>query len=1792
MQWTFEERIDLQHPTGARSWPDLMMVQGDSRAHEWRVSVYDGGAAVDLTAYEISASFDRADGKTIPVLGTAAGNVASVVLPQSVYAVSGALRGVLQAKQDAQVITLASGRWFVRRGAGYDAPQDGSSGGGTVAIEVDATLTKEGKAADAKAVGDYIAKLERRIATLEAGGIPVTTADQLVSVVPLDSWKFNLVSATANTAYSSTAEAVPSYDDASWRTVSVPHDWSVGLDFNSSSPATYEGGYLDGGDAWYRTTVSVDKQNGRRYMLCFDGVYMESTVYVNGQQVHKNYYGYNPFAVDATEQMVSGVNTIAVFVRNEQPSSRWYSGSGMIRPVELVTLLDDQIRMENIRVTTPKLDSDLTNGETVVAFDAVNRTGAEASATFTVDLYDPDGAKVGTADASAVIAAGETQNVSATVTYRSPKLWHISDAQQRDSIENGKSVSASGNPLTCENALAGKPLGALHVWGKSTQDGVPTPTAPVPIVSAGDGGTVVVTVSDGANESQTLTLQTPNALPGIPVASSGNYTDESGQHWVCDEVDLARGVYVQRVAKFKLTSSMKWTKAGNNVDRYFCTFDGVDAAGTFCTHFSAAINGETVGGIATSSSNIIGFAYAERGTTTVDDFKAFLDANEVYIYVPLASPIETALSSAEIAAYKALTTYAPTTVISASGVSGLAASYQQSILPSNAPAALLTASPANLYEAQISAKVGNRVQQSPRVSYGYRSIRFDKDTGFYLNGVHTKLKGVCVHHDGGCIGAAENRSAIERQVDILTNMGCNAIRLTHNPFGAEYLDVCQRKGVLLVEELFDCWTKSKKQKDFGRYFTDHYAEVVTSTIRRDWNNPAVIMWSLGNEVRTNLTLGDYSSSEITSVCTMVNSAVKALDSTRPTTMGNNAPGGNLSALMAIVDVVGINYNGNNQTYQTDRPIYGSETTSALSSRGVYATDSANMAYPSYDNKAVSWGSTAAETVNAYLSSERSCGHFVWTGFDYLGEPTEWNKYPAKSSYFGIVDTCGFPKDIYFMYQSMWDSRPMIHMLPHWTHESGNIDVWLYSNCASVELFLNGTSLGKKALSQRGTKNQYAYTVPYAAGTLVANGYDAAGNLIAQDIQYTAGAPAKLALSSDKTAVSTASDDLVYITCDVLDKNGTLCPNADNSVVFTVVGGTIIGTDNGHGANVEKLSGSTHAAFSGKCLCVVKHDGASGTMKITATANGLTAGTISVTKGETTIAATAPAASFVDATNPPMRDVSEPAEAAPTISAISADKTTAALNEEITFTLTVANTTSIRVYIDGSVNRYIYDVTDGTMTYKLSFTDAGSGTRTVAFEPCRGDVVGAKTAETVITLAEAAPSLLYELPSAVTFDGITDTIIDTGIKMFENVSAKPKYTMVFETTTDTDVENVNDKYCLVHCMNEVSPYPGLAVQIGQSDNAPKLRLAMFGNDSSIVWKPNGKRMRIAVRIDGSTYAYAPKDGDTSMTDISVSSAYCNVAKNLLIGGYQDASGNHGRFWKGTMHNFRLYRGLWTKAQCQGWLDGTYGEVAATNIALSSSSLTMDTGESAQLTATITPSGATQKVTWNVSPSGIVSVSDIGKVTASAAGNATITATVGSVSATCAVVVTKAVLPVLYELPQETVFTAGTDSIIDTGLKLFENISTKPKYTFLFDVTGGQNMTTNDSIGETCVLAHCMEESKPWPGFVLHVCGDYFVLQASMYGSNLEMTANMKGKKLRCALVVDGANWYYYSSAGSATSAAISNYTAAIAKSLLIGGYQKSDGTHGRFFDGTLHSFKVLRGAYTMAECQAWVEQTEA
>ena len=246
-----------------------------------------------------------------------------------------------------------------------------------------------------------------------------------------------------------------------------------------------------------------------------------------------------------------------------------------------------------------------------------------------------------------------------------------------EGVTSGEDATLSGNPLTLTECIGGKPFGALHVYGKSTQAATPLPTAPLPIASAGDGGMVTVTVSDGANNSKTLTLQTPNALPGIPVSSGGNYTDENGQQWVCDEVDLARGVRVQRIRKIKVTSSLNWQTAGREVDRYFAWFNGTYTSNVLCTHFSTALGSETVGGAIANQNNLVGFAFAEKGTTTLDDFKQFLDENDVFIWAALATPVETDISADEVAAYKALTTYAPTTVISVSGGAGLAATYRR-----------------------------------------------------------------------------------------------------------------------------------------------------------------------------------------------------------------------------------------------------------------------------------------------------------------------------------------------------------------------------------------------------------------------------------------------------------------------------------------------------------------------------------------------------------------------------------------------------------------------------------------------------------------------------------------------------------------------------------------------------------------------------------------------------------------------------------------------------------------------------------------------------------------------------------------------------------------------------------------------------------------------------------------------------------------------------------------------------------------------------------------------------------
>lgn len=770
------------------------------------------------------------------------------------------------------------------------------------------------------------------------------------SQIPWSGWKFHKVSDTADLSYTSTAEAAPGFDDSAWQSVTVPHDWSIYNNFNADSPATYEGGYLDGGDAWYRCKFTIaDAMLSDQTLLYFDGVYMEATVYLNGRLVGRNYHGYNPFWLDISNVLVEGENVLAVFVRNRQPSSRWYSGSGIYRPVYLLTMEGAGKWVTDVAVTSPDLESQHTGSvATHIAF-TIHNTDTATSGTAKVIIYK-DGVQIVQSSKDVTIGEGETA-CSTDLSVTAPALWDV------------------GQP--------------------------------------------------------------------------------------------------------------------------------------------------------------------------------------------------------------------------------------------------------NLYEAEITITGSFGSYTAPRVVYGYRWTKWDVDTGFWLNGKNIKLKGVCMHHDLGCIGTEANQSAMERQIDSMVQMGANAIRLTHNPGSTMFLDLCMRKGVLVIEELFDHWTVAKSKYDFARFYTDHYKEVVRDTLLRDRNDPAIIMWSLGNEINRT---GKYNAEQVRPIVTALIAEVKQYDTTRPVTMGEDSPNMDAAKVcMELLDVCGINYNSNNLSVPHDmgKPSYGSETTSALASRGIYARDDTGYQCSSLDDDKVNWGSYAAIALQAHMENAYSGGMFVWTGWDYIGEPTPFNKYPAKSSYFGIVDLAGFPKDIYYMYQSRWTSKPMIHIFPRNLDsvEDGKTQrIAVYSNCPTVELFVNGVSIGKQTQAQIAEKYQFRWWTTFHPGTVTAKGYDADGAVVATDeVKTSDGIPARLALTAYKTTVDVTTDDLVFVTCEVQDKDGVPVPTASSAVTFTCTGGTVLGTDNGNAACVEPMRTNTKSAFSGKVLCVCRHDGQAGALIVTATANGLSAGAITIKK---------------------------------------------------------------------------------------------------------------------------------------------------------------------------------------------------------------------------------------------------------------------------------------------------------------------------------------------------------------------------------------------------------------------------------------------------------------------------------------------------------------------------------------------------------------------------------------------------
>jgi beta-galactosidase len=549
-----------------------------------------------------------------------------------------------------------------------------------------------------------------------------------------------------------------------------------------------------------------------------------------------------------------------------------------------------------------------------------------------------------------------------------------------------------------------------------------------------------------------------------------------------------------------------------------------------------------------------------------------------------------------------------------------------------------------LYRLVSEVRNGNRVEDSYETPFGIRSIAFDKDKGFLLNGRHLKLQGVCQHSDLGALGAAVNRRATERQLEILKAGGVNAIRTSHNPPSPELLEFCDRLGLLVMDESFDMWRVPKVPNGLSKFFDEWSEREVRDMVHRDRNHPSIIMWSIGNEIP------EQSKPDGWKEARRLTGFFHEEDPTRPTTSAfDNWTGAIKNKLADEVDVPGFNYKPMHYAQiMKEHPawaIFGTETSSCVSSRGVYHLPiekyqkHPSLQISSYDIIAPPWAYCPDVEFDAQDRLPAVLGEFVWTGFDYLGEPTPFfdssaaNKtdWPARSSYFGMVDLAGFPKDRYYLYQSQWTSQPMVHLLPHWNwqgREGQAIPVMCYTNADEVELTLNGKSLGRKKRfgepwvmpvgpnvspdKRFSTKYRLVWEVPYEAGTLKAVAYRE-NRQVAVDEVRTAESPARIRLVPDRAVIHADGDDLSFVTVRLEDQRGTLCPMADNLVEFQIEGpGRIEAVDNGNAATTEPFHADHRKAFNGLALVIVRSvRGKPGAIQLTATGAGLFAGTTTI-----------------------------------------------------------------------------------------------------------------------------------------------------------------------------------------------------------------------------------------------------------------------------------------------------------------------------------------------------------------------------------------------------------------------------------------------------------------------------------------------------------------------------------------------------------------------------------------------------
>lgn len=551
----------------------------------------------------------------------------------------------------------------------------------------------------------------------------------------------------------------------------------------------------------------------------------------------------------------------------------------------------------------------------------------------------------------------------------------------------------------------------------------------------------------------------------------------------------------------------------------------------------------------------------------------------------------------------------------------------------------------NRYVAQTKVMVNGKTVDTYNSVFGVRTIEFTARKGFLLNGRRVEIQGTCNHHDLGALGAAINTSALRRQLTILKDMGCNSLRTSHNPPAPELLELADQMGFLVWDEAFDCWKNGKKTNDYTKLYDEWHERDLKAMVHRDINHPSVFIWSIGNEVpdQRNVAMTKH-----------LADIVRAEDPTRPVSNGyNDSDGGRQSGAAMGIDIMGVNYHFSQQPKWDADPRYanmptiGSETSSCISSRGEYffKTDYKNWQVTSYDTAKPGWGCTPDTQFRTNAKYPHLLGEYVWTGFDYLGEPTPYNsdetnllnfrndpakraelekqleelkknQAPSRSSYFGIIDLAGFPKDRYYLYQAHWRPElPMAHILPHWNWRE-RIDsitpVHVYTSGNEAELFLNGKSLGRKVKVAGQDFRLVWDNVRYQPGTLKVIAYKN-GKKWATDEVKTTGEATKLGISVDRNTIAADGVDLAFITVKVQDAQGLTVPRSHPSIQFEIEGdGEIVATDNGDAISFESFQSPVRKAYNGMALVIVKaKKGSSGQFKVKAMSDNLKSAQITI-----------------------------------------------------------------------------------------------------------------------------------------------------------------------------------------------------------------------------------------------------------------------------------------------------------------------------------------------------------------------------------------------------------------------------------------------------------------------------------------------------------------------------------------------------------------------------------------------------